>query len=154
MRELGQFSLRRRIRAFTGERADVQLVYHLPLERHAGPRPVRPLEGARIDNFGRAMRPFGLKPRRRIRVGLFVAAETIPVPRAGLGLGDAAEVPALLRPELRDAAAVDDDRHLRYGRRPDAKMRPPAADRFGADRQPAREVSRPRLGGGRRLRYR
>ena len=136
MRELWQFGFRSGVGTFARERADVQLVNDLPLERHTAPRIVGPFEGAGIDDLGWTMRPFGLKPRRRIRVAAFVVAHFILVARAGGGVGDAAEVAVVFGPQFGRRAA-DGHRDARRSRRPDAKMGAPAADWFGADGKPA-----------------
>ena len=57
-------------RALPGERADVHLVEDLPLDRDALPCAVGPAVPGRIDDLRRAMGPFGLIARRRVRVEL------------------------------------------------------------------------------------
>jgi len=44
------------------ERADVQFVDDLAARRQSAPVPVGPLEGTRIDDLRRSVRPLGLKP--------------------------------------------------------------------------------------------
>ena len=136
MRELRQLRFRGRPRAFTRERAHVELVNHLALKRHARPRHVGPFERARVDDFRRPMRPLGLKSGRRIGIAALALVEAKSVAHASPGIHDAAEVSALFCVERCHGSTVNRHVHTASRRRPHAKMRLAVRHRLAADRQP------------------
>ena len=136
VRELRQLRFRGRPRAFTRERAHVELVNHLALKRHARPRHVGPFERARVDDFRRPMRPLGLKSGRRIGIAALALVEAKSVAHASPGIHDAAEVSALFCVERCHGSTVNRHVHTASRRRPHAKMRLAVRHRLAADRQP------------------
>ena len=64
--EIKELFLRGAVGAFRGKRADVQFVKHQVLLRNAAPAFVAPFVNVRIDDFGRSMDAFRLKPRGRV----------------------------------------------------------------------------------------
>src|SRR5204862_576226 len=89
----------RAVRARGGECADVNLVQHLPPNRHAAPASVAPRIARRIDDLRRPVRPLRLKARRGIRSeSLAVEAEHVARAREN-ALEIAREIPVGLRIE-------------------------------------------------------
>src|SRR5439155_5616419 len=98
-RELAQLAGGRRKGAGTRERADVHLVDHLTVERHAPPRLIGPAKRMWIDDLRRTVDALRLKARRRIRIRPLVVVEQKLIAIAKRRANDAAEVAARLRIE-------------------------------------------------------
>jgi hypothetical protein len=118
-------------RSFFTEGADVELVAHELLQRHAAPRLVAPAEGGRVDDPGGPADPFRLEARARVGPGLRLV-EHVEVVRAG---GDVElRLPeALLLALERLVAAVVANRDCTRVRRPDAEGHGTVTRRRGAE---------------------
>ncbi len=123
-------------RSLGSERADVQFVDHLTVAPDASPDRIGPCKPGRVDDLGRPVRTFGLKPRRGVGIALRFVVEVEAIARAGGDSGrDAAEVAVAFGSQcniLRGRRALEADRHRSTPRRPDSKAHPIGLD-FGPD---------------------
>jgi hypothetical protein len=129
---------------FRRERPDVQLVEHDRFEGDAAPGVIRPGEGARVDQLGRAVHAVGLGAGGGIREGT-APIDAVGVPRAGVKIVvGRCEEPVAHGRQLASAGVGQDQLDPVGLRRPQAQV--PAAGLVG----PGADARRPG-GGGVRL---